>query len=120
MSNKALIGGVGMVKFAKPGTHEPYEIMASKAIKAALNDAGIDLKQVQQAYASYIYGDSACGQKSLFELGYPGIPIFNVNNNCASGSSAIYLARQAVESGQIDCALAFGFEEMQKGALGLV
>jgi len=115
--SNAVIGGVGMVKFAKPGAHEPYEIMASKAVAAALNDAGLGLKDIQQAYASYIYGDSTCGQKSIHELGFPGIPIFNVNNNCTSGSSAIFLARQAVESGQIDCALAFGFEEMQKGAL---
>ena len=117
MSTKAVIGGVGMIKFAKPGQHEPYEIMASKAIAAALKDAGLELKDIQQAYASYIYGDSACGQKAIHELGFPGFPIFNVNNNCTSGSSAIFLARQAVESGQVDCALAFGFEEMQKGAL---
>lgn len=117
MNDKALVAGVGMVKFAKPGAHEPYEIMASKAIATAIEDARLKLDDIQQAFASYIYGDSACGQKSMFELGYTGIPIFNVNNNCTSGSSAIFLARQAVESGQVDCALAFGFEEMQKGAL---
>ena len=117
MSNQAVVAGVGMVKFAKPGKHEPYEVMASKAINMALSDAGIELKNIHQAYASYIYGDSACGQKAIYELGFPGFPIFNVNNNCTSGSSAIFLARQAVESGQVDCALAFGFEEMQKGAL---
>jgi acetyl-CoA acetyltransferase len=72
---------------------------------------------VQQANASYVYGDSACGQKALYELGFPGIPIFNVNNNCSSGSSAIFLARQAIESGAADCVLAFGFEAMQAGAL---
>ena len=117
MNDKALVAGVGMVKFAKPGQHEPYEIMAAKAINVALKDAGIGLRDIKHAYASYIYGDSACGQKAIYELGFPGIPIFNVNNNCTSGSSAIFLARQAVESGQVECALAFGFEEMQKGAL---
>ena len=116
MSNKALIAGVGMVKFTKPGANKPYEVMAGNAIKAALKDADIVLKDVQQAFASYVYGDSACGQKSMYEVGFPGIPIFNVNNNCSSGSSALFLARQAVESGQVDCALAFGFDAMLKGA----
>ena len=115
--SKTYIGGVGMTKFVKPGTHEPYEIMASKAISAALKNADVNLAEVQQAFASYVYGESACGQKSLYELGYPGIPVFNVNNNCSSGSSAIFLARQAIEAGAVDCALAFGFEEMQPGAL---
>ncbi len=117
MNNKAYIGGVGMVKFAKPGAHEPYETMAAKAITAALEDAGIALDSVNQAYASYIYGDSCCGQKALYSVGMTGIPVINLNNNCSSGSSAIFLARQAVESGAVDCALAFGFEEMQPGAL---
>jgi len=117
MANSAYVGGAAMVEFKKPGDHEPYEVMAGKAITAALKDAAIPLSKLQQAYASYIYGDSACGQAALYQVGYPGIPIFNVNNNCASGSSAIFLARQAVESGMVDCALAFGFEQMQPGAL---
>ncbi len=87
-------------------------------MKLALSDAGLALTDIQQGYASYVYGDSACGQKVINELGMPGFPIFNVNNNCSSGSSAIFLARQAVESGLVDCALAFGFEQMQPGALG--
>ena len=114
----ARIAGVGMVKFSKPGQSEPYRVMASKAIKQAIQDAGIDYVHVQQAYASYIYGDSTCGQHALYDVGMTGIPVINVNNNCSSGSTAIFLARQAVASGAIDCALAFGFEEMQKGALG--
>jgi acetyl-CoA acetyltransferase len=117
MAHKAYIGGAAMVEFRKPGASEPYEIMAGKAVAAALADAGVPLSKIQQAYASYIYGDSACGQAALYQVGYPGIPIFNVNNNCSSGSTAIFLARQAVESGAIDCALAFGFEQMQPGAL---
>ncbi|ETI68830.1 lipid-transfer protein [Neobacillus vireti] len=118
MTNQVNVAGVNMVKFEKPGRNEPYEIMASKAIKGALNDAGIDLSEVQQAYASYVYGDSTCGQTALYQVGMTGIPIINVNNNCSSGSTALYLARQAVESGAADCVLAFGFEEMQPGALG--
>jgi len=118
VTNQANIIGVSMVKFEKPGKHEPYEIMASKAIKGALSDAGITLSDIEQAYASYVYGDSTCGQTALYQVGMIGIPIINVNNNCSSGSTALYMARQAVASGASDCVLAFGFEEMQPGALG--
>jgi sterol carrier protein 2 len=117
MSNAQVIG-VGMVPFAKPGKQEAYEVMAGKAIRNALADAGIALEDVQQAYASYVYGDSTCGQTALYGVGMTGIPVINVNNNCSSGSTALFLARQAVQSGAVDCALAFGFEEMRPGALG--
>jgi sterol carrier protein 2 len=118
VTSQANVIGVSMVKFEKPGKNEPYEIMASKAITGALRDAGIELTQVEQAYASYVYGDSTCGQTALYQVGMTGIPIINVNNNCSSGSTALYMARQAVESGAADCVLAFGFEEMKPGALG--
>lgn len=114
---KAKVIGVNMVKFAKPGAHEPYEVMGAKAIQGALEDAGITYDQVQQAFAGYVYGDSTCGQRVAYNVGMSGIPVFNMNNYCASGSSALFLARQAVESGAVECALAFGFEEMKPGAL---
>ncbi len=116
MSN-AIVAGVDMIKFAKPGTQQPYRVMASAAIQGAVSDAGIDPSKIQQAYASYIYGDSTCGQHALYDAFQTGIPVINVNNNCSSGSTALFLARQAVQSGAADCVLAFGFEEMQKGAL---
>lgn len=116
--NKAQVIGVGMIPFAKPGKHQPYEVMAGVAIRNAFADAGIAFDAVQQAYASYVYGDSTCGQAALYGVGMSGIPVINVNNNCSSGSTALFLARQAVESGAVDCALAFGFEEMRPGALG--
>ncbi len=117
MGNKAKVIGVSMVKFAKPGANEPYEVMGAKAIQGALEDAGISYKDVQQAYAGYVYGDSTCGQRVAYSVGMTGIPVFNLNNYCASGSSALLLARQAVEAGIVECALAFGFEEMKPGAL---
>ncbi len=120
MRSTVKVIGVGMVKFAKPGAHEPYEIMAGKAVRAALADAGIGYGDVQQAFAGYVFGDSACGQAALYRVGMTGIPIVNVNNNCSSGSSALLLARQAVLSGAVECALAVGFEEMRPGALGPV
>ncbi|MGG1675008.1 lipid-transfer protein [Neobacillus sp. NRS-1170] len=117
MKNSVKVIGVDMIKFTKPGTQEPYEIMASKAILGAIKDAGIDYKEIKQAYASYVYGDSTSGQAALYKVGMTGIPVINVNNNCSSGSTALFLARQAVQSGVVDCALAFGFEEMKPGPL---
>ena len=115
--NMVQVAGVGMVPFATPSKSESYDVMAATAIRAALVDGGIALKQVQQAYAGYVYGDSTSGQKALYSVGKTGIPVVNVNNNCSTGSSALWLARQAVASGAADCALAFGFEQMERGAL---
>ena len=120
MGQNVYVAGVGMTKFTKPGEHDPYPISGSAAVRDALADAGIEYDAVQQAYAGYIYGDSTCGQKVLYEVGMTGIPVVNVNNNCSTGSSALFLARQAVASGAVDCALALGFETMQRGALGNV
>ena len=115
--NPIYVAGVGMVPFKKPGTSEAYDVMGAQAVQQALDDAGLAYTDVQQAYAGYVYGDSTCGQKALYHVGMTGIPVINVNNNCATGSSALYLARQAVQSGMVDCALAVGFEQMNPGAL---
>jgi acetyl-CoA acetyltransferase len=117
MTRKVFVAGVGMIKFSKPGASEPYDVMGEQAIRLALEDAGIGYGEVQQAYAGYVYGDSTSGQKALYRVGMTGIPVINVNNNCATGSTALYLARQAVQSGCVDVALAVGFEQMSPGAL---
>ncbi len=117
MSTSAIVAGVGMIKFAKPGASESYDQMGAAAVRAALKDAGLGYDDIQQAYAGYVYGDSTCGQKALYHVGMSGIPIINVNNNCSTGSTALYMARQAIESGMADCVLAVGFEQMQPGAL---
>lgn len=117
---KAVVAGVGMIPFAKPGRSEDWDVMAEKAIRLALTDAGVGYEQVQQVYAGYVYADSTAGQSAAYRVGCTGVPIFNVNNNCATGSSALFLARQMIELGAADCVLAFGFEQMQPGALGAV
>jgi len=117
MSEKVLVAGVGMIPFSKPGASPSYTDMGADAVRRALADAGIDYSMVQQAYAGYVYGDSTSGQTALYEVGLTGIPIVNVNNNCSTGSTALYLARQAVTLGDADCVLALGFEQMQAGAL---
>jgi acetyl-CoA acetyltransferase len=106
-----------MIPFVKPGENDPYTLMGARAVQAALQDAGLDYSAIQQAYAGYVYADSTAGQAVLYGVGMTGIPTINVNNNCASGSSALFLARQAVASGAVDCALAVGFEQMNPGAL---
>lgn len=117
MTRKVFVAGVGMIPFSKPGASEPYLVMGARAIHAALADAAIAYESVEQAYASYVYGDSTSGQAAVYGVGLTGIPVFNVNNNCSSGSSALFLARQAVASGAVQCALAVGFEQMVPGAL---
>jgi sterol carrier protein 2 len=115
---EVLVAGVGMVPFAKPSQGMSYDDLGSAAVRLALEDAGIGYDKVEQAYAGYVYGDSCAGQRVLYRAGLTGIPIFNVNNNCATGSTALYLARQAIESGAAECAIAVGFEQMSPGALG--
>lgn len=113
---KSYIAGVGMTPFVKPGQNESFDLMASAAIRAAIADAGIDFEVIEEATAGWVMGDSCCGQEALYRVGLTGIPVHNVENACASGSSAVYLARRAIESGEADVALAFGFEQMPSGA----
>jgi sterol carrier protein 2 len=120
MSRNVYVTGVGMIPFAKPGASAPYDQMGALAARQALDDAGIGYGQVEQAYAGYVYGDSTSGQKALYQVGMTGIPVVNVNNNCSTGSTALFLARQAIASGAAECVLVLGFEQMSPGALGSV
>ena len=120
MASKVIVAGVGMIPFAKPGASAPYHEMGTEAGKRALADAGVSYDAIEQAYVGYVYGDSTSGQRALYRLGLTGVPIINVNNNCSTGSTALFLARQAVASGAADCVLALGFEQMKPGALGSV
>src|SRR5580704_10845011 len=118
MSNEVRVAGVGMIPFTKPGASETYNIMGEKAAAAAFEDAGLPYDAAQQVYVGYVYGDSTAGQAAVYGLGLSGVPMINVNNNCSTRSSALFLAGQAVQSGMVQCALALGFEEMRPGALG--
>ena len=120
MSHEVFVSGVGMIPFVKPGTSGTYQEMGEQAVRLALEDSGATYDQVQQVYAGYVYGDSTCGQAAVYRLGMSGIPVINVNNNCSTGSTALFLARQAIEGGMAECVLALGFEQMNPGALGAV
>lgn len=120
MSQKVFVIGVGMTKFEKPGSREgwDYPDMARESGTKALTDAGIDFDEIDEAYVGYVYGESTAGQRAVYELGLSGLPVVNVNNNCSTGSTALYLAARAIRGGLANCALALGFEKMQPGSLG--
>ena len=116
---KAYIVGVGMTRFEKPETRDwQYWDMAKEAGTKALDDAGVRYEQVEQVPVGYCFQPSTAGQRAVYELGLTGVPVYNVNNNCATGSTALMMARQFVEGGISDCVLALGFEKMTRGSLG--
>ncbi len=120
MGRKVFVIGVGMTKFEKPGSKDwDYPDMGREAGQKALADAGIKFSEVEQAAVGYCYGDSTCGERAFYELGLSGIPIYNVNNNCSTGSTALFMAKQFVEGGLAECTMAMGFEKMEKGSLGI-
>jgi len=120
MGRKVFVVGVGMTKFEKPGSKAwDYPDMAKEAGEKALADAGISYDEIEQAAVGYCYGDSTCGERAVYQLGLTGIPIYNVNNNCSTGSTALFMAKQLVEGGLAECTMALGFEKMEKGSLGV-
>ena len=119
MGRKVYVVGVGMTKFEKPGSRAwDYPDMAKESGSKALADAAIAYESIEQAVVGYCYGESTCGERALYGLGMTGIPIYNVNNNCSTGSTALFMAKQLVEGGIADCVMAIGFEKMEKGSLG--
>ncbi len=112
---KVYVIGVGMTDFKRCDT--AIKELAQAAAKAALQDANVGYDKIEQAYCGYINGMSTLGQQSLYGIGMTGIPVFNVHNNCSTGSTALYLAYNAIRAGLNDCVLALGFEKMQKGPL---
>ncbi|MFE9473379.1 beta-ketoacyl synthase N-terminal-like domain-containing protein [Streptomyces griseofuscus] len=116
---KAYVAGVGMTRFEKSETRDwQYWDMVREAGGAALADARIGYDEVEQVPVGYCFQPSTAGQRAVYELGLTGIPVYNVSNNCATGATALMLARQLVEGGAADCVLALGFEKMSRGSLG--
>lgn len=115
---RVYVVGVGMTKFEKPGKADgDYPDFAKEAIEKALKDSSVSFSEVERATCGYVYGDSTSGQRAVYEVGMTGIPVFNVNNNCSTGSSALMLAKEFVEAGTCECVLAVGFEKMERGSL---
>ncbi|XP_048760780.2 sterol carrier protein 2-like isoform X2 [Ostrea edulis] len=118
-NRRVFVVGVGMTKFEKPGRRDDFDYpdMAKEAGTKALEDAGVTYDQIEHACVGYCYGDTTCGQRALYQLGMSGIPIYNVNNACATGSTALYMAKNLIMGGLADCVLALGFEKMERGSL---
>ena len=117
MSDNVVIAGAGMTRFGKY-LERGVRSLAEEAVSDALKDAGLEPKDVQTAYfANAVSGlitgqEMIRGQVALRNTGLLGIPIFNVENACASAASAFHLAWMAVASGQYDVALAVGAEKL--------
>ncbi|MEM9255382.1 MAG: beta-ketoacyl synthase N-terminal-like domain-containing protein [Pseudomonadota bacterium] len=114
-SDRVYVIGVGMTDFRRCDTD--VKALAQSATRDALADADVPYDKVEQAFCGYINGMSTLGQQSLYGIGMTGLPVFNVHNNCSTGSTALYMAYNAIRSGMSDCVLALGFEKMQKGPL---
>jgi acetyl-CoA acetyltransferase len=110
------ITGVGLHPFGRfdgmTGT-----TMGVVAVRAALDEAGIGVHDVQAAYCGTAYGGIAAGHRVLGSLAGTGIPIYDVEAGCASGGAALQLGASSISSGQHDRVLVFGIEKMPKGII---
>ena len=116
-TSPAYVLGVGMTKFVKPRGKVDYTELGFEAGIKAMLDAHISYDEVDQGIACYCYGDSTCGQRVFYQFGLTSIPIYNVNNNCSTGSTGLNMARTMVSHGAADCVLVVGFEKMNPGSL---
>ena len=116
MSSKVYVIGVGLTQFLKPRGKVSYTELGLQASVKALIDANLTYDDIEQAYCGFLYGSSTSGQRVVYQLGMTQIPVVNVNNNCATGSTALWMGRNAIRGG-VDCVLCVGWEEMEPGAL---
>lgn len=112
---RVFVIGVGMTDFRRCDTD--VKELGRRAVRDALTDADVGYPALEQAFCGYVNGMSTLGQQTLYGIGMTGIPVYNVNNNCSTGSTALYMAWTAIRTGQNDAVLALGFEKMQKGPL---
>lgn len=110
MTAMHVMGGA-MTRFGKhPGVKAPE--LAQQAILAAVADSGVELKDIQAIYCANVLGGMILGQVILRDLGLAGIPVYNIENACASGATAVHLARHALLAEQYDTVLVFGIEQL--------
>lgn len=86
--------------------------LAQQAILKAMDDAGVAPRDIQAIYCANVLGGMILGQVIVRDLGFGGIPVYNVENACASGATAVHLARHAMLAGQYDTVLVFGIEQL--------
>ncbi|OQU98058.1 hypothetical protein CLAIMM_03891 [Cladophialophora immunda] len=115
--SNAYVLGVGLTRFIKPRAQRTYPELGFEAGTKALLDAHVNYDEVNAGVACYCYGDSTSGQRTFYQFGMTGIPIYNVNNACATGSTGLQIARTLTRSGIADCVLVIGFETMKPGSI---
>lgn len=113
----AYVLGVGLTRFLKPRRQRTYPDLGFEAGVKAMLDAHITYDDVQVGVACYCYNDTTCGQRVFYQFGMTGIPIYNTNNACATGSTGIQLATTFVRGGSVDVVLVVGFESMAPGSI---
>ncbi|GAB7550347.1 thiolase family protein [Cupriavidus sp. CuC1] len=105
------ITGGAMTAFGRhPGVLAPE--LAQRAIMQALDDAGLSPGDIQAVYCANVLGGMILGQLIVRDLGFKGIPVYNVENACASGATGVHLARHALLAQQYDTVLVFGIEQL--------
>jgi acetyl-CoA acetyltransferase len=110
-----VIVGVGMTRFTK-APERTVEDLGQEAVTAALADAGMQRSEIEAAWCGTLYSHPGIGQRVLKDIGMTGIPITNVENACASGSTALRSAYAAIKAGMCDVALAIGVETLSAGS----
>ena len=109
--SKTYIRGVGMTRFGRHAEVLAPEL-AQRAIFAALSDAQMGVEDIQAIYCANVFGGMILGQVVVRDLGLKGIPVYNVENACASGATAVHLARHALRAQEYDNILVFGIEQL--------
>ncbi|MGY6271396.1 thiolase family protein [Achromobacter denitrificans] len=105
------IAGGAMTTFGRhTGVYAPE--LAQRAILQAVEDAGITLDKIQAVYCANVFGGMILGQLVVRDLGLRGIPVYNVENACASGATGVHLARHALLARQYETVLVFGIEQL--------
>jgi acetyl-CoA acyltransferase len=109
--------GVSMIKFGRyPETD--VAALGAQAALLALKDAGMSIKDVQMlASGNLLQGSAMVGQRIMQQIGQTGVPVINLTNACATGSTAFREAYFAVGSGEVEVAMAVGSEQMGKAGL---
>jgi len=115
-SDDIWILGIHMTKFGKHPDKDTVDLGA-EAIKGALADAGVSMRDIGVLAAGNLMGRGGIGQQLQKQVGQTGIPVYNVANACATGATALRTAIMAVKAGEVDMGLAVGVEKLAGAGL---
>ncbi|HWB47389.1 MAG TPA: thiolase family protein [Hyphomicrobiaceae bacterium] len=118
MTSRAFLLGGGMTRFGHHADISAEQLAVSACVEA-IKDSGLELRDIQAAYFGHVTQGMTFGARVLDALGVAGIPVVNVENACASSSTALHLACVALAAGQYERILVVGAEKMQRGILPL-